>query len=113
MSDYRSLLQLDVPRDLPADELWDTVEFVYLIGLLYGAPLDAKLFKDVNHPHIQRISTYVKKSLEERGVDDFPEAHLELRAKRLITKLKTYCTVFLEDDENGPCRLIVRTIAKP
>ncbi|KKK75963.1 hypothetical protein LCGC14_2868470 [marine sediment metagenome] len=113
MSDYGSLLHLDVPRDLPADELWDTVEFVFMVGLLYGAPLDTDLFKDVDHPHIQRISAYVKEVLEERGVDDFPEEHLELRAKRLIKKLKTYCTVFLDDDENGPCRLIVRTIARP
>ncbi len=108
MSDYQPVLQLDVPRDLPADELWDAVEFVYLVLLLYGTSLDPRLFQSVDHPHIQRISVYVKESLEEAGTAQLPKEQLQHRAKQLVEKLKTYCTIFLEDESNGPCLLVIK-----
>lgn len=112
MSDYEPVLQLKVHPDLPADELWNAIEFIYLTLTLYGTSVGPHLFKNVTHPHIQRISEYVQRQLEDEGVYLLPKNQLQARAKHIVERLKTYCTVTLEEDDKGGCKLIVQTLDK-
>lgn len=105
MSDYEPVLHLHIPDDLPADEVCDAVEFVLITLLIYGAPIQNHAFSEVNHPHIQRIGTYVKETLTESGVLSWSKRRLKRRAHTLMDKLKTYCDVSLAEEEDGTCQL--------
>lgn len=109
MSDHEHVLQLKVRPDLPADELWDAIEFIYLTLIIYGTSVGPHLFEGVEHPHIKKISAYVKENMDEAGITELPHDQLQTRAKNLVEKLKTYCEVTLEEDKNGGCRLVVTT----
>ena len=107
MSDHEPVLQLKIRPDLPADELWDAIEFIYLTLIIYGTSIEPHLFEGVEHPHIKKISAYVKESMDESGITELPHDELQARAKNIVEKLKTYCDVTLEEDNSGGCHLVV------